>query len=367
MKRHLTSVILIAVLAAFMALGYFVSPIFIDMLIMIFFAGSLYEMFMCLKDGGYHVFKAPPIFMLVTVYPVFYLMQYFIGDGDNKVSAGIQGIMIVLLAAALMCLTAFTFKPAAKEWRRKTSKKSKHGPEVMDDAKDEELSRGQSETEASSQDDDVASENAASASSESAEEGYRACNLNDLFANIFLIVYPTLFLSAAFVISYKYSAFFAVLFAIAVPIIGSDLFAYLFGKMIGGKKLCPSISPKKTVAGACGGIFGGILIAILMWVLFEYVGGEIAPEFIAKCGYRTFFAHENGGLWKSALVYAALGALCAAISELGDLAASRIKRALGIKDYGRIFPGHGGFLDRIDSVMYSLVILLIAFSCIYGY
>ncbi len=366
MKRTLTSVILILVLAAFMALGYFVSPIFIDMLILIFFAGALYEMFMCLKDGGYHMFKAPPIFMLITVYPVFYLMQYFIGGGDNKVSAGIQGILIVLLAAALMCLSSFTFKPAAKERRRKIAKTSKFSPEVSDEAQDEAALNTANDTAIESVSEAKSAQDASS-DGDGAEESYKACNLNDLFANIFLIVYPTLFLSAAFVISYKYSAFFAVLFAIAVPIIGSDLFAYLFGKMIGGKKLCPSISPKKTVAGACGGIFGGVLVALILWVVFEYVGGEVAPEFIAKCGYRTFFAHESGGLFKSALVYIALGALCAVISELGDLAASRIKRALGIKDFGKIFPGHGGFLDRIDSVMYSLVILLIAFSCIYGY
>lgn len=333
MKRHLTSVILALVLAAFMVLGYFISPIFIDMLVMIFFAGSLYEMYKCLKDAGYHMFKAPPIFVLATVYPVFYVTQYFVGEGDKRVSAGIQGILIVLLAGALLCLSIFTFKPMVKR-----------GTDGNDETSEK-----------------VADENVgASAKGE-------ACGLNDLFANVFLLAYPTMFLSAAFVISYKYSAFFAVLFAIAVPILGSDLFAYLFGKAIGGKKLCPSISPKKTVAGACGGVLGGVVIAMLMWVVFEYVGGELAPAFIEKCQYMPFISHENGGLWKSALIYAALGALCAAISELGDLAASRIKRALGIKDYGKIFPGHGGFLDRIDSVMYSLVLLLIAFSIIYGY
>ncbi len=337
MKRHITSIILVIVLAAFMALGYFVSPIFVDMLVMIFFAGSMYEMYTCLKKGGYKMFKAPPLFVLATLYPVFYVTQYFVGKGDNRVSAGIQGILIVLLAGALLCLTIFTFTP---------SKKSAANSEATD---------GENQAQTSDE---------AAGSQAKADD---ACGLGDLFANIFLIVYPTLFLSAAFVISYKYSAFFAILFAILVPIVGSDLFAYLFGKAIGGRKLCPSISPKKTVAGAVGGVIGGVVVAVLLWVIFEYVGGELAPKFIEKCGYTPFIDHANGGLWKSALIYASLGAMCAAISELGDLAASRIKRALGIKDYGNIFPGHGGFLDRIDSVMYSLVLLLIAFSIIYAY
>lgn len=351
MKRHLTSVILVLVLAACMALGYFVSPIFIDMLVMVFFAGSLYEMYKRLKEGGYKMFKAPSIFVLVAVYPAFYLMQHFIGKGDRSTSAGIQGIMIVLLTGALLTLSLFTFSPAKHEANKDATHADENGDK--DIAKTENA--------------EVQAESESVKDANKAKRKDNARGLSDLFANMFLIVYPTLFLSAAFVISYKYSAFFAILFAILVPIIGSDLFAYLFGKMIGGKKLCPTISPKKTIAGACGGIFGGALIAVLLWVIFEYVGVELAPEFIAKCGYIPFIPHENGGLWKSALIYASLGALCAAASELGDLAASRIKRALGIKDYGNIFPGHGGFLDRIDSVMYSLVVLLCAFVIIYGY
>ena len=172
---------------------------------------------------------------------------------------------------------------------------------------------------------------------------------------------------SAWIVSYKYSALFAVPFAILVPIIGSDTFAYWFGSMIGGKKLCPKISPKKTIAGGVGGLVGGMAVSMLFWLLFEMFADKY-PTFISGCGYTAFFAHDvSGWQWKSALVYLAIGLICGAISELGDLAASRIKRAIGIKDYGKIFPGHGGFMDRIDSVMYCLVVLLVAFSCIYGY
>ncbi len=369
MKRTLTSIILVLVLAAFMACGYFVSPIFIDMLVLIFLAGSLYEMFHCLKGAGYNMFAAPPIFVLVTLYPVFYLMQYYIGGGINSVSAGIQGILIVLLAGALMCLTIFTFKPASKRVSPGNTSESGETIESCEakksyEAQEDIAEAGSAYIAAVSVEGGSSCENSSNQCKKTVK---MTASLNDLFANIFLIVYPTMFFSAAFIISYKYSAFFAVLFAILVPIIGSDMFAFFFGKAIGGKKLCPSISPKKTVAGAIGGIIGGMTVAILLWVIFEYVGGELAPKFIEKCAYTPFIPHSEGGLWKSALIYLALGAILAVISELGDLAASRIKRSIGIKDYGKIFPGHGGFLDRIDSVMYGLVVLLVALVCIYGY
>ncbi len=318
MVRHLTSVILVLMLAAVMVLGYFVSEIFIDLLIVLFAFGAVYEMRKSLMSAGYKMFIAPVCVMLVASYPTFYLMQTYLGAG-REASVGLQGLLIVFLVCAILTLTIFTFRPSDSS--------SEMGSEI----------------------------------------DKRACGLSDLFANIFLLVYPALFFSAAWVLSYKYGAFFAILFAIIVPIIGSDTFAYLFGVTIKGKKLCPKISPKKTVAGAVGGVFGGMVLAILFWLVFEYVG-SIAPNFAAHNGYLPFFAHsEEGWMWKSALVYLVLGMICGAVSEFGDLAASRIKRAIGIKDYGKIFPGHGGILDRVDSVLYCIVVLLISFSIIYGY
>lgn len=256
-------------------------------------------------------------------------MQRFVGHGATNTSAGVQGLLIVLLFCAMLALTIFTFKPA------------KHTQKEVDDAKEQGI--------------------------ELELDSPKACELKDLLANVFILVYPTLFLMSAWIVSYKYSALFAVLFSIFVPILGSDTFAYWFGSMIGGKKLCPKISPKKTVAGGVGGLVGGMVVSLLFWLVFEMFADKY-PAFIEGCGYTSFFAHSvSGWEWKSALVYLAIGLVCGVISELGDLAASRIKRAIGIKDYGKIFPGHGGFMDRIDSVMYCLVVLLVAFSCIYGY
>lgn len=329
LKRTLTALVLLVVVAGFMLGAYFVSPIFVDMLILLFMAGAVYEMFKCFKSAGYKMFVAPIVVMLLTAYPAFYLMQHFIGNGSVQTSAGLQGLLISFLLSAMIALTIFTFKPA------------KHTQKEIADAEEK----------------GIALE----------PDSPNACELKDLLANVFILVYPMLFLTSAWIVSYKYSALFAVLFAIFVPTLGGDAFAYWFGSMIGGKKLCPKISPKKTVAGGVGGLIGGMVISIIFWVLFELCADSY-PAFISACGYTSFISHAiDGWQWKSALIYLAIGLVCGVISELGDLAASRIKRAIGIKDYGKIFPGHGGFMDRIDSIMYCLVILLVAFSCIYGY
>ncbi len=352
LKRIITGIILIAVLAVFIVCSYFVSPIFMDMLVLIFLAGSVYELYNCFKDAGYKMFKSPAILLLLTAYPAFYLMQYYVGDGARTVSAGIQGLMIALAASACLALLIFTFRPLSKKYC------------AMEHIDGEASVEGETqngncvECEAHSE---ASVEGGACENCEQRVETSGKLMLNDLFANVFLLVYPITFFMLAWVASYKYGALFAVLYAIVVPIIGGDMFAYFLGSLIGGKKLCPKISPKKTVAGAIGAVIGATVMSIVFFAIFE-----CAPAFAEKCGYIPFFAGE-GRLYKSALVYLALGVMMGVASELGDLCASAIKRAIGIKDYGKIFPGHGGFLDRIDSVMFCLVPLLVAFTIIYGF
>lgn len=177
----------------------------------------------------------------------------------------------------------------------------------------------------------------------------------DLFATVFVAVYPGLLISLAWMLVQRYSAVYAIPFAIFMPV-GADTFAYWFGSMIGGKKLCPSISPKKTVAGFVGGLFGGMLVAVVMFLLFEQFA------LFPNAGYIPF----TDATWKSALIYLVIGLVGALAGQLGDLAASRIKRALGVKDFGKIFPGHGGVMDRFDSIMFGIVTLLVAFTVIYA-
>ncbi len=176
--------------------------------------------------------------------------------------------------------------------------------------------------------------------------------LNDLFASIFTMIYPALFMSVAFVITREVNAVYVACFAILVPV-ASDSFAYFVGRLVKGPKLCPTISPKKTISGAVGGLMGGVLASGIVYTLFEHfaVFGDmiVAPLFTPN--------H-----YVNLAIYLVIGLLGSVICQLGDLFASRIKRCIGIKDFGKIFPGHGGGLDRLDSIMFMLVVLFVIFS-----
>lgn len=120
----------------------------------------------------------------------------------------------------------------------------------------------------------------------------------------------------------------------------NDTCAYCVGVLIGKHKMTPKLSPKKSVEGAIGGIIGTALIA----GLYGYI----------------FFGHFTK-VTSPVLLCAIAGSLGAIISIFGDLAASGIKRNKGIKDYGRLIPGHGGILDRFDSVILTAPIVYYVF------
>lgn len=114
----------------------------------------------------------------------------------------------------------------------------------------------------------------------------------------------------------------------------TDTFAYFSGMFFGKKKLCPEISPKKTIAGAIGGTLFGTLAALLIFYL-----------------------------WGVPVYFGLIGLPLSIVSQFGDLAASVIKRRFGVKDYGKIFPGHGGVLDRFDSI---IPVSVLATACLYA-
>lgn len=131
---------------------------------------------------------------------------------------------------------------------------------------------------------------------------------------------------------------------------GADTFAFLFGKMLGKRlplKLAPHTSPNKTVIGAVGGIIGGIIAGIVSYFLYAYALVPSNPE------YYTVIPE----LWK--LVVVSIPA--AVFAQLGDLFESAIKRGCGIKDMGNLLPGHGGVLDRFDSLLFASIIIICSF------
>lgn len=181
--------------------------------------------------------------------------------------------------------------------------------------------------------------------------------LKDLLATIFSLIYPMALVSLAFALSrereFPCGGTFAISFAIFLPVF-SDTFAYLVGSTLGKRKLCPSISPKKTVAGAIGGLLGSVLCAVTFFLLFDLYA-------VIPVGYVSF----SDSVAVRAVVFVVLGIVGGVLAEIGDLAASRIKRTMNIKDFGNIFPGHGGVLDRLDSIMFTLVMFFTAFTFMY--
>ena len=130
----------------------------------------------------------------------------------------------------------------------------------------------------------------------------------------------------------------------------SDCVAYLFGRFLRRKfpaKMAPEISPNKTVIGGIGGVVGGILSAVAIYFIYHGILG-------------TGFVDMH--VWLP--VYAAIGVVGALATEFGDLVESCIKRKLGIKDMGKIMPGHGGVLDRIDGPMFAGLAVYLAFALI---
>ncbi|MGN0180341.1 MAG: phosphatidate cytidylyltransferase [Monoglobaceae bacterium] len=121
----------------------------------------------------------------------------------------------------------------------------------------------------------------------------------------------------------------------------SDTFAYFTGSAVGRHKLCPTISPHKTVEGAIGGIIGCGITFVVFGIIMN-----------------IFLEGTSFNLW---LMFP-LGALTSVVSQIGDLTASSIKRQYNIKDFGRILPGHGGILDRIDSILTVAPFLYIVLS-----
>lgn len=109
----------------------------------------------------------------------------------------------------------------------------------------------------------------------------------------------------------------------------SDTMAYTFGLIFGKHKLIPAVSPKKTVEGAIGGVLGGAVFMLIYGIICSYAIG-VDVNYI-----NMIFAGISGSV----------------LSQFGDLAASCIKREHNIKDFGTILPGHGGILDRFDSVV----------------
>ena len=166
--------------------------------------------------------------------------------------------------------------------------------------------------------------------------------VDSVFSVFASVVYVTFAFSSLVLLRGREGGGYLVVIAIFMPLI-SDIFAYFCGVFFGRHKLIPEVSPKKTVEGSAGGMFFCGVGLIVFAIVVAKMNGS--PVSFSLC-IRMF----------------AVGLIVSAISQIGDLLASVIKRRYGIKDYGKLFPGHGGVLDRFDSILaVSPIILFLTF------
>ena len=141
----------------------------------------------------------------------------------------------------------------------------------------------------------------------------------------------------------------AILFVFVISPVADSL-AYVFGRFLRKffpKKLAPNLSPNKTVIGFIGGLFGGMVGATVIYFAYNALVGSFAKAYIILP------------------FYLGMGLLIALFTAFGDLVESCIKRKVGIKDMGKIMPGHGGVLDRIDGSLFASFVVYFLFSLIY--
>lgn len=175
----------------------------------------------------------------------------------------------------------------------------------------------------------------------------------------FVMIYPLLLFCSLFVMNHFFEfsfidaselgdttiiVIFLLVFTFVVTMM-TDTFALLVGMTIKGPKLAPHISPNKTISGAVGGFVFGSASAMLVYYLFTL---------------NTVFSDAMEILGLNIWTFLIIGMACSFICQCGDLVASALKRSARVKDYGTIFPGHGGVMDRVDGLIFSAFVVLVS-------
>lgn len=173
---------------------------------------------------------------------------------------------------------------------------------------------------------------------------YEHITLESIGISLFVMIYPATILVSLLVIN-RYKTPEPLLMAFAITPC-ADTFAYFVGNAMKGKKLCPNISPNKTVSGFIGGLVGGMIASLLVYFIFTEKG--------------LIFGID--AIWLEAILFALSGIACALLTAFGDLVESVIKRKLGIKDMGKLLPGHGGMSDRIDGLTFTAPVVAFVFT-----
>ena len=172
-------------------------------------------------------------------------------------------------------------------------------------------------------------------------------DMNKLGYTLFVLIYPVMPLLFLTVINHfsVLAVSKAALLLAFICSIGADVFAFAIGTAFGKHKFVPRVSPKKSIEGAIGGFVSSVALSVVLYYVFQStaLAGTVS---LMHCIF--------------------VGLLCGVFTQVGDLIASAIKRFCGIKDFGFIFPGHGGALDRIDGILLSCVVTALYFILLLG-
>lgn len=168
---------------------------------------------------------------------------------------------------------------------------------------------------------------------------------NQIMSAMFSFLYGPVMLSFLYLLREGFDDGIYLVWFVFLASWGSDTCAYCVGVLIGKHKMTPKLSPKKSIEGAVGGILGAAILFVL---------------------YTHFVVNQYTGMMLSLPLAAVLGAVGALISMVGDLAASAVKRDHEIKDYGKLIPGHGGIMDRFDSVIVAAPIVFLGIALATG-
>jgi len=295
LKRTITGTIIIAVLAGFIALRE-VSVLFFDALVLALIYGAVVELCFALK-----LFNKKFSSAILLFYPVA-LACIYIFSRTIKECISLQVLSFILIFAICMF----------KELVVLAIKRKNNELEVDERARNTVL-------------------------------------LSETVSTLGIAVYPVTLIGCLFGLNHfgMNLGYIGIILVFGISM-ATDTFAYLFGSMIKGKKLCPEISPNKSISGFIFGAIGGVLVSYLCMYLFYFKGLLLSPI----TTLTTF---------QAVIMFTSLGLIGTFVTQFGDLVASAIKRKTGIKDYGSIFPGHGGFMDRIDGAMFNALLVFVVF------
>jgi phosphatidate cytidylyltransferase len=170
-----------------------------------------------------------------------------------------------------------------------------------------------------------------------------------LIKAVFATFYPTIPLLSLVLLNVQGSAgIFFLITALSIPSF-TDVGAYLLGSKLKGPKLCPHISPNKTISGAVGGLICGVIATLLTYFVLRGLNIDVFK------GMKTI---------NIVIFLIVSGIFLSVVAQIGDLVESYIKRRIGIKDMGNIIPGHGGMLDRVDGIAFTSLFTFVIYSLI---